>query len=1084
LSAFEISTVELPPNRYYFVWHACYYPRVLTQDGEFACIDSSQTMITNLRMAFAHPGEVHKEMLDKTPPLYYTGNSIDTEPLVKFYRPFADVLQDIFDEHTLLRGINWISKIPAQLIPYLAYLIGWDIPTFPDQDAKSMDKIRRAILRNASNLQRLKSSRRAVHELFEIFGYIVDLVNTFFLVNGDGRLDVVAPDEEPPKKFAGQSVTKTEICQLEPILADFNDSTEPFGGFNVPLMYVASGDVITLTSYLVKNGSAAEGILQNAITNLSTDPNKYNESVCVRVGNRIIPRGIETVLGSATVLGRASVSVNTRTGQATSSTRSGLPTIAKSGISFDPFKNIISVSFDGSIDFSEASLYVFASYQRASFAFNPPELQQRQSNRFDVDFTSKVNQDIDPRVLDYLISFLFKLKAFHSLLRKIKFPINLTEVYDVTDFTVGGAIRQAPGTDAGELQVPSPIIPVGTQGSDVECKDTVTKFKTDDYDLRKKILDGLEQEHAAWKALDSRPDVPDNLKPIIDSLVRIPYSQPSRVDCRYNPFGQDRVKTNVTTDFDHNPDGRKSVCDLDKKPTPDYTYVGRVRANLDVDPNLDLTEIFRCRPCKLMNGKGAYIIVPNPNGTNYGAILQSRGQQGSRYLGKLYSGYDAPSELIQYIHTPLNHLNEFKKLAFLAIQRPSLEIDKDNWFMPGHRHPYANALESDFTHPDWAAKPWDDEYSLITYDENRMEVNALHARIEVIHGEEYLVFDSAPLTYEGNGLVPDISSFGDQDARSFKITHSIYVEQESRPWVEFELVTETNQSCINPTDAMFVNGLFKSATPQGDYVSGYPADQSTMTIDSSEGSNPYTVRFTYGSGILLDQSDLEYPYHEGFRFDCDCSLFDGSCGSGGSTESGSNVSTRLPCLLDKYRLADGSYDFDCDKLEDERIIDLTELVGICSTLFDGTILSHLCFIDPHIIQEGLFPPFQTFRFRDDYGVIYDGMFEYNNDAIDITCATFSPRVPGEADQGYIEKDEYGRLIYMKRGVMTTIRQVILITDTGYRVVAEGSETKIMFARINDICGETPCRDNNCYHYDCQVVDDVTLTLIGSGSGSI
>ena len=129
-----------------------------------------------------------------------------------------------------------------------------------------------------------------------------------------------------------------------------------------------------------------------------------------------------------------------------------------------------------------------------------------------------------------------------------------------------------------------------------------------------------------------------------------------------------------------------------------------------------------------MNGKGAYISVPNPNGTNYGAILQSRGQQGSRYLGKLYSGYDAPSELIQYIHTPLNHLNEFKKLAFLAIQRPSLEIDKDNWFMPGHRHPYANALESDFTHPDWAAKPWDDEYSLITCDENRMEVNALHAR--------------------------------------------------------------------------------------------------------------------------------------------------------------------------------------------------------------------------------------------------------------------------------------------------------------------------------------------------------------------
>jgi DNA-binding Xre family transcriptional regulator len=68
-------------------------------------------------------------------------------------------------------------------------------------------------------------------------------------------------------------------------------------------------------------------------------------------------------------------------------------------------------------------------------------------------------------------------------------------------------------------------------------------------------------------------------------------------------------------------------------------------------------------------------------------------------------------------------------------------------------------------------------------------------------------------------------------------------------------------------------------------------------------------------------------------------------------------------------------------------------------------------------------------------------------------------------------------------VLVVTRQVIALIPGGSRIVAEGSTTEVKFERINDICGETPCVDNFCYHFDCQVVDDLEILVNGSG-GSI
>jgi hypothetical protein len=1095
LSSFEIVTIDLPTNRYNFVWQVSYHPRTTSPDDELVCVDVATTSLTNFKQQWAHPGELHKQMLDRTPGLYFQGTqALDQEPLTKFYRVYADILQDIFDESALLQKLNWINYIPAQLIPYLANLIGWDLPSFPNLDAAHTDNIRRAILKNAVRLQKLKTTRRAIGEMFEIFGYAVKLINTYFLVGGDGWKDVIAPDEKN-NRFKSQSVTSDEICQLDVALADFGDESQPFGGFEVPLLHRPSGDNITLTAYLVTIGSPLETILNQVITDLSVNTNSYNENSCFNVGGFIQSKKLLDKVGSAANIGYAQVQIDARTGQALADTigRPGFPTISKESVSYDKSKNIVNLGFHGSIDFSNARVFVFTSYARMQLTFNPPELEIRQSNRFDVDFTSNSDQNIDPRSLDYLLSFLFKLKAFHSLLRKIKFPINLTEVYNVTDFTVGGSIKQKPGTDAGELQVPPPIIPLGDRGTEIPKCQVDRGFKPEDIALRQAILNGLEEEHAAWKARDDTPDIPDVLKPVFQHLSRIEPFNPTRVECKYNPFGQDRVTTDKTIDQDHEEDTRTSVCDLSKKPTPDYTYTGRVKALLDVDQILDLTEIVRCHRCRLMLGNGLYAFTRNPYHRDAGLNeRKDKGQEKSKFVGKMLQQYDAPAELLHFIHGPFNHTYDFQKAMFLGILRPSLEVEKDNLWMPGHRHPRLSALSADFTHPTWQARPWDYEFTCLG------KTDPLHAHlIDGSDGSQYIVFDDVPLTYIGNGLVEDISSLGNQEQRHFRITHSIHTHADPRSWDSIfdSTITFTSSACISPTDPFFVNGLFHSVTSSGDFIDGYPADDEVFDISAgsgSEGSGPFTIRFTLGSGILVEKSDSEYQYYEGKRLDCECLRFSEACGSGGSEIPFWNGSGTEPgkipiqsCSLEQFIDKDGNYDFNCDRVEAEETVVLPESVGVCSTQLDGTIPSLLCLLSNGLIplDPMTLPPTGSFRYRDDYGVIYDGIFEYNGTAIDITVVIFSPRVPGEPDQGRVVVDDQGRHIYFKRGTLTTKRQIIEITPTGYRIISEGGDTRISTERINDICGERPCTDEFCFHLDCQTLDDLDIEVIVPSSGA-
>ena len=119
LSPFIIETVDLPIGRYNFTWQCRYFKRLISSNDELICIDDSSAILARFSNLINHPGELHQAMLDNSPAFYFNSPSIDQDNTVAFYRPFADALQDIFDEQLLLKGINWVDKIPIQYIPYL-----------------------------------------------------------------------------------------------------------------------------------------------------------------------------------------------------------------------------------------------------------------------------------------------------------------------------------------------------------------------------------------------------------------------------------------------------------------------------------------------------------------------------------------------------------------------------------------------------------------------------------------------------------------------------------------------------------------------------------------------------------------------------------------------------------------------------------------------------------------------------------------------------------------------------------------------------------------------------------------------------
>lgn len=795
LSPFIIETYDLPPGHYRFVWQCEYYERVVTDDNEVICLDTTKLSVTRIAIDINHPGEIHEAMISNTPAFYFDGPRIDKDNTIAFYRPFADMLQDIFDEQKLLHGLNWVDKIPIQYVPYLSYLIGFDLPYFPT----STDNIRRSLLRNGKRLQQLKGSRRAIRELFEIFGFTIDLANLWYSADGTR---FIAPDEKLPSAYADQKITTATVCHTEPVLNNYTSSG--FGQIEIPLLFRPLGN-ITIDAYLVEADGAVQTALDEAIDLSATDTEHFSSSSCAVSVDGFQTNGAVSIPSGS--IGHSTVLIDPDRGSIAERQLGSEPVINSHTVTYDFDRNVLKITFDHYMAINKTAIYALVTYERTKIIL-PAVLNDLRSNRFDINILTFKDGGIPSSdLLGFLIEFLFRFKAFHSLLRKITYRVELDDIYNVQDFCLGGQFGQEPGTSLGEAQLPPAIIPEET--SENVCSNIPANrgFKDSDLAYRNRIRRLLEEEHATWKALDGSHTVPSDLLPLLQSLSRVTIRQSEGEDCQFTQYGQDRVLSS-NQDLDHSADEREKLCDTTDN-VSDYCYKGRVGQEVATDQALICDEIFRLKPCTLSGGVGAYYLTPiilnNELSGREGADLTKTSNINRSWHDKSFVRTMAyPNADLHYTDRYfLDDLEDAVNNRFSAIRRPSLEIEKDNMGIPGHRFISMANQEMDFVHPVYYFRPWDDAFDVdcpedildgsttlsdlnpqliqLTSGQNNgsqgFGVLPFGGAATPVAGDEYLAFQQIPITYYGNGIKADIPVMDDHTVSDIDpnyVAHSIW----------------------------------------------------------------------------------------------------------------------------------------------------------------------------------------------------------------------------------------------------------------------------------------------------------------------
>lgn len=667
LSDIKLDLELLPSDIYNLVYETNYFSRVISQDKlqEFLCVDINVTSTARLKFKLNHPGDIIDEFYNLTPPPYLTNTTKALDTTIGLYRPFTDMLQDIFDEQNLLESINWVFEIPPEAIPYASSLLGWELPYFP----QSLDRLRRAVLRRTVEFQNLSGSRRAIINIFRLFGFEILISNLWW--SSDGKR-FIRPGKSLPAPYEDEEISISNVCQIDLALNDFND--QGFNELSIPLIFrpqiqatfgdfatIRDGGDITIEAYTVTNGSQAHTKLKAISDAIIADPENYGSiDGCFTDANGFINSNtIVNELDGVNVDGFSQVLISGKLGQPSDETLVGQAPLTSQAISFDRENNTLSLSLNGYFDSSSQSIFMFVIYERQKLVV-PDIIEDLKSNRFDIQvLTQDLKEFADPTTLEFAIEFLYRLKAFHSLLNIINTRIELTETYEVTDWCVGGDTAMRFDIDAGQLQVPPAIIP-DIPGAINDCSlldPQSLGYKEDDIILRLRKLANLPEEHEAWKILDSRSSNPGE-----GLALQPPQSASDRDTCKYTYRGQDRVTGDRVESRDTQPNPppnaaqqiagvpenpksspndtinngefdasgplvssnsnssayssfnreytkiRDSFCELDG--IQDYCYKGRVDDELLFRSTLIDTDHPRCKPCDVGMGVGIYYMYP------------------------------------------------------------------------------------------------------------------------------------------------------------------------------------------------------------------------------------------------------------------------------------------------------------------------------------------------------------------------------------------------------------------------------------------------------------------------------------------
>jgi hypothetical protein len=1016
LSDILLELESLPTGKYYLVYEASFYRRIVSDTGYLLCIDTSKEAFTRSRFLINHPGEIILKMAENTPAVYLTDTVRSQDTTLAFYRPFSDILQDIHDEQDFLERVNWVNEVQPGHIPYLGFLLGWDIPYFP----QSLDALRRAVLRNTVQLQKFKGTKRAVRELFDLFGFAVRIDNIWWTPEGE----LVGPDEQ----VGPYKVQVEQASTLEPLLLDYQ--TPGYGQLKIPLINRPKDGSLRLHALLVYRDQPAYQGLQAIAEAMGQDVLAYPDDQAVH--ELLAQEGIE---------GHDLVYID-KFGKAGGNDQSGHGVLGQAGVSYDPLTNVLDLTFARHLDFDETSLYLFASYEYEKLVV-PAEMEHLQSNRFDVEILSKIEgTDVRPDVILFLVEFLFRVKAFHSLLRKVLYSVSIHDVYQVTDWCVGGRNTQQYDTDAGRQQVPPEAIIPDTSGDACDLADPrKLGYRDQDLRYREKVITGLMAEFDGWKRV-----------------------QPT---CSHNHHGQDRVTepaqqivlhdgNNTYSDQD-----RTTLCDLDGR---DYCYKGRVQDPLVWQASQVNSESWQFQMCSLGMGKGIYYLYPSL--TQAAASRTADGLLGK--WSENYRSLDAkPLHFTNDVRPDFRHARQHP-----AWRRPSLGITKDNLGFPGHRKPRMYALENDFQHPSWKWRPWDINFQCNCSPRYH---NHLNYRLEEgSDGDQWLHFDDVPYQLEGNGLIPDVLSLGvhlpgTSEATEESVTHKIYLASAAgHPAITLSCSVDVASQTASTTAAPLFSSAAACAVDYNDFAEGYPASTgqygylrnsttyfpsmisqnrdslaSQLGIPFSHSKSTVVLLFKLSSEVRVATTDPQYNYYKGYRLDCGCSRAECDSGGTGTEAPGSLLSCGAEQFLNQYG------ELEPDQVSIDARLTPVDRFGMGTIQMDrpnGTLFD-LRQLGGQVDENGVagpdaFPEQGSFSYQDEWGQIYEVEWKSipaNPDGyqlLDLVTVIKDPRVWGRSAQlGGMNRDKRIERV----GIITTTRQIFRKINGGYSLMAQGSQ---------------------------------------------
>ena len=119
-------------------------------------------------------------------------------------------------------------------------------------------------------------------------------------------------------------------------------------------------------------------------------------------------------------------------------------------------------------------------------------------------------------------------------------------------------------------------------------------------------------------------------------------------------------------------------------------------------------------------------------------------------------------------------------------------------------------------------------------------------------------------------------------------------------------------------------------------------------------------------------------------------------------------------------------------------------------------------------------PSGNINWIDEYGTIYETVWETIGNVIDITTITKTPYVWGEADSGFVSDN-----VVYRRGIVSIVRQVLRPEVDGYTIVAEGGSSYIDIFPTTFPC--TKIKTNFKYYLD-DIISDTVDMLVSDGNG--